>query len=119
MPPGKESNMTEKVTFSWEAGHTPPAPFSSPSALGQWTAEALRCRLDRGETEVCLPCWAALGAFSPAAGALAVLRAVMEVVYSRPALRTLTLLCASPEELAVFRFQWNMWFAASKPPHDH
>ena len=73
------------------------------------------CR--RGEREIRLPCWAALGDFSPAAGALAVLRAVMEVVYRRPGLERLTLLCASPEELAVFQFQWNMWFAAEKPPH--
>ena len=112
--------MTEKVTLALEPGHPLPKEiFPSPEALGQWTAEALARRLDRGETDVRLPCWAALGDFSPAVGALAVLRAVMDIVYERPALRTLTLLCAAPQELAVFRFQWNMWFAAAKPPHDH
>lgn len=111
--------MTEKVALALaERDRRPALRFSAPGALGRWTAEELTLRLDRGEREVCLPCWADLGAFSPAAGALAVLRAVMEVVYSRPELRKLTLLCASPEELAVFRFQWNMWFAAVKPPHD-
>lgn len=110
--------MTEKVALICEAGRPQPRQtFASPQALGEWTAGALRERLQRGEQEVRLPCWAALGPFSPASGALAVLRAVMEEVYAHPALRSLTLLCASQEELAVFRFQWNMWFAASKPPH--
>ena len=111
--------MTEKVALICESGHPRPCcAFASPQALGDWTAEALLQCLQRGEQEVRLPCWADLGPFSPAAGALAVLRAVMEVVYAHPSLRSLTLLCASPEELAVFRFQWNMWFAAAKPPHE-
>lgn len=111
--------MTEKVHLICEPGHSHPHRiFTIPQELGDWTAEALLERLQRGEREVRLPCWAALGPFSPAAGALAVLRAVMGVVYAHPALRSLTLLCASPEELAVFRFQWNMWFAATKPPHE-
>lgn len=111
--------MTEKVVLICEAGHPQPhRTFDAPQELGDWTAEALLEHLRRGEQEIRLPCWAAPGPFSPAAGALAVLRAVMEVVYAHPALRSLTLLCASQEELAVFRFQWNMWFAASKPPHE-
>ncbi len=110
--------MTEKVALTLEPGCPPPTCiFAVPGDLGQWTAEELERRLCRGEREIRLPCWAALGDFSPAAGALAVLRAVMEVVYRRPGLERLTLLCASPEELAVFQFQWNMWFAAEKPPH--
>lgn len=111
--------MTEKVTLICETGHPQPhCTFDSPQALGRWTAEELEAHLRQGETAVSLPCWATLGPFSPAAGALAVLREVMEVVYAHPVLSSLTLLCASPEELAVFRFQWNMWFAASKPPHE-
>lgn len=110
--------MTEKVTLAAaEDSRHPSLRFSSAGDLGRWTAEALERRLDLGEREIRLPCWAGLGEFSPAAGALAVLRAVMEVVYRSPGLETLTLLC-DPAELPVFRFQWNMWFAASKPPHD-
>lgn len=110
--------MTEKVTLSLQEGlPLPEGSFPDPGALGRSAAAALEDRLHRGERQIYLPCRAAAGPFSPAAGALAVLRAVMEVVYRRPELERLTLLCATREELAVFRFQWNMWFAASKPPH--
>lgn len=111
--------MTEKVNLICETGHPlPSGSFASPQALGQWTARALEERLNQGKREIRLPCWADLGPFSPAAGALAVLRAVMETVYAHPELQSLTLVCPSPEALSVFRFQWNMWFAATKPPHE-
>ena len=44
-----------------------------------------------------------------------VLRSVMDYSYDHPELSCVTLVCASEEIAASYRFQWNMWYAERKP----
>jgi len=48
-----------------------------------------------------------------------VLRAVTEVLYDHPEAERLTIRCGDDASCRAYRFQWNMWYAPHKPPHDH
>ena len=110
--------MTEIVSIICDPSlPTPAVSFSSPDVLVQWTCKRLLAALSERGDEVSLPVWAGLAGGNLPTCAFQILRAIMELVYAHPLLRKLTLVCGSEEELAAFRFQWNMWFAEKKPEH--
>ena len=110
--------MTEKVSIVLDPSLPAPAVrFPGPEALTQWTCRRLLTALEQQGDQAVLPVWTGLCEGSAHPAALQILRGVMEVVYAHPLLKRLTLVCGSQEELAVFQFQWNMWFAGKKPEH--
>ena len=111
--------MTEKVTIlPDQSGISPCIYLSDTAELAQWHLGQLQEQLDRGETDLSLQCYPPLGPYSDAAGALAVLRMAMDLLYANPQIHSLTIRCTTDSCLKAFRFQWNMWFAAHKPEHD-
>lgn len=90
--------------------------LDSTQALADWYHHQLLDALRRGEKTICLHCFASLGGdWSPAAGAYAVLRMTADFLYDHPEMEAVQLLCAGEACYQAYRFQWNMWFAQSKP----
>lgn len=52
-------------------------------------------------------------------GAYRVLRAIMDYGYEHDRPADVRLVCADAAVYKAYSFQWNMWFAAHKPEHDH
>ena len=48
-----------------------------------------------------------------------VLRAIMDYGYEHAQPSRVRLICADEASRKAYSFQWNMWFAAEKPKHDH
>ena len=110
--------MTDKVVILPGDAPVPCVHFAAAADLAQWHLGQLKDQLARGETDLALQCYPPLGPYSQAAGALAVLRMAMDLLYDTPAVSSLTIRCAGEDCLKAFRFQWNMWFAARKPEHE-
>ena len=113
--------MKENVRFSLDPSQPAPAlRFHSPEELARWTAERLDAAVQAGQTEITLPCWTFAGSDWKAAGAAyQILKAVMDRYRAAPRIRSLTLCCATPEDLRAFQFQWNMWYAEEKLEFEH
>lgn len=48
-----------------------------------------------------------------------ILRAIMDYGYEHEQPSRVHLICADEAAYKAYAFQWNMWFAAEKPKHDH
>lgn len=96
-----------------------------------WAGDRMTVEILRGEIAALPPC-ADAAALLPRAGealtlactdaalksAWKVLRTVMDYGYEHPSPARVTLVCADEAVYRAYRFQWNMWFAERKPPHE-
>ena len=95
--------------------------LASPEDLAAWYRDQLLWSLAHGERDLAISCFDTAGPFGFDTGraAYAVLRAVTEVLYDHPEAERLTIRCGDDASCRAYRFQWNMWYAPHKPPHDH
>lgn len=111
--------MTEKVELllAERPAAISPGPASA-EALAQGYVSQLTAALNQGAVHLSITCAdpAALG-LEPGRTAHAVLRAVVDFLYDHPQVQRLSIRCAGQEAWRAYSFQWNLWFAAHKPPH--
>lgn len=113
--------MTEKVIL--QRRDDLPMPLiahHTPQDLAQWQVSQLDWAYTRGKRDLTISCFdpAQMG-WDGGKTAYAVLRAVMDFLYDHRDVERLTVLCAGEDAFRAYSLQWNFWFAAHKPQHDH
>ena len=114
--------MTEKVILSRrDELPMPLIHFAAPEHLAEWYAGGLLHSLERGERRLAIACFdvEAIFGFDLAKTAQLVLRAVTDVLYDHPEAERLEILCAGEACWRTYSFCWNLWYAETKPDHDH
>lgn len=113
--------MTDKV-FIEKADHLPMPLIYLASAedLARWQVDQLHWAFEQGHRELTISCFdtAPLG-FDIDKASLIVLRAVMDFLYEHRETERLTILCGDETAYRAYSFQYNMWYAAHKPHHEH
>ena len=114
--------MTEKVTLiRRDELPMPLISFAAPEHLAEWYAGGLLHSLERGERRLAISCFdvGTVFGFDLAKTAQLVLRAVTDVLYEHPEAESLEILCGGEAAWKAYSFCWNLWYAETKPPHDH
>lgn len=114
--------MTEKVQIIREDNLPIPLIYlHSPEDLAEWYASALRWSLDHGERALSITCFDTDPAFGFDLNAAApkVLKAVTDILYDHPEAKSLTIICAGAAAHRAYQFHWNLWYAETKPQHEH
>ena len=114
--------MTEKVTLTRRDGLPMPLiNFAAPEHLAEWYAGGLLGALKRGERRLAVSCFDAgsIHGFDLAKTAQLVLRAVTDVLYDHPEAESLEIICDGEAAWRAYSFCWNLWYAETKPNHDH
>lgn len=112
--------ITRKVTL--ERQDLLPMPLiylANSDELAAWYLSQLDWAVKNGQRELTVSCFdPALMGWDGGKTALTVLRALTTFLYDHPAVERLTILCGGEAAFNTYSFQWNMWFAGSKPDHD-
>ena len=114
--------MMEKVTLTRRDGLPMPLiAFAAPEHLAEWYAGGLLHSLERGERRLAISCFdaGAVFGFDLNRTAQLVLRAVTDVLYDHPEAESLEIFCGDGKSWRAYNFCWNLWYAETKPAHDH
>jgi len=114
--------MTEKVVLTRRENLPMPLiSFAAPEHLAEWYAGGLRHALERGERRLAIACFdvQAIFGFDLARTAQLALRAVTDVLYEHPEAESLEIACGDEASWRAYSFCWNLWYAETKPRHDH
>lgn len=114
--------MTEKVTLTRRENLPMPLiNFAAPAHLAEWYAGGLLDALAKGERRLVISCFdaGAVFGFDLPGTARLVLRAVTDVLYDHPEAESLEIVCGDEASWRAYNFCWNLWYAETKPRHDH
>ena len=114
--------MTEKVILTRQDGLPMPLiSFAAPEHLAEWYAGGLLHSLERGERRLAISCFdvSVIFGFDLTETARLVLRAVTDVLYDHPEAERLEIFCDGETAWRAYSYCWNLWYAETKPPHEH